>query len=64
MTEIRYNLWSNKYGLWWRPTGCGYTHDRAEAGVYTEEEAVQRVVKSSLYGEVSKVTCMVAVGHE
>lgn len=58
--RIVYVLWSNKHEAWWRPAARGYTKDRAEAGRYTEEEAIEYVVSSSRCGLLSGVTCMVA----
>jgi len=60
MSEITYNLWSNKHEAWWKPGAWGYTPDRAEAGRFTEEEAIDHVVRSSHCGLLSGVTCMVA----
>lgn len=53
-------LWSNKHQMWWRSAACGYTDDIAEAGRYSEADAVERVARSAYHGDVSKVTCMVA----
>lgn len=30
-------------GMWWRPDGCGYTYLRAEAGIYSREDASSRL---------------------
>jgi hypothetical protein len=60
--EIVYNLWSNKHDAWWRPAAWGYTKDRAEAGLFDEDEAVRYVVKSAMSGRLNEVTCMVAAG--
>lgn len=60
MSDIMYLLWSNKHSAWWKPDAWGYTVDRAEAGRFSEEEAVGYVVSSSHCGLVSGVTCMVA----
>jgi hypothetical protein len=59
--EIRYNLWSNKHSAWWKANAWGYTPDRAEAGSFTEEEAIGYVVRSSHSGLLTSVTCMVAI---
>ncbi len=57
--DLRFLLWSNKYQAWWKPGAWGYTENRAEAGRFTEEEAVAYVVQSSYCGRLSGVTCMV-----
>lgn len=56
---MEFLLWSNKHGMWWRPEARGYTPDVAYAGRYTEQEAVERVVRSAYHGRVDQVTCMV-----
>lgn len=33
------HIWSDYHKAWWRANCCGYTPIRAEAGVYTLEEA-------------------------
>lgn len=60
MSLIHHLLWSNKYQMWWRPDGRGYTGDIAEAGAYTEAQAVEAVTRSALCMDRTKVTLMVA----
>lgn len=36
-------IWATEHDRWWKPDRCGYTHDRAEAGRYTFEQAVEIV---------------------
>jgi hypothetical protein len=57
---IHYLLWSNKHTAWWRPDGRGYTDDIAQAGAYTQEQAVRHVVQSSYCQDRNQVTLMVA----
>lgn len=57
---IVFLLWSNKHGMWWKPDARGYTAEVAEAGRYTEDEAVRYVVRSAFHGRLDQVTCMVA----
>lgn len=57
---IAYHLWSNKHEAWWLASAHGYTKDRAEAGLYSEAEAIRYVVRSSQCAVLSGVTCMVA----
>jgi len=41
--DLRFVLiWSDEHGAWWRPDGMGYTQRIEEAGLYNEDEAVQR----------------------
>lgn len=32
-------IWSNEWGMWWRPNRTGYTRDIDIAGVYTLSDA-------------------------
>lgn len=57
---IHYLLWSNKHRMWWRPAGYGYTEEIAEAGAFTEGEAVDAVVRSAGCMDRTRVTLMVA----
>jgi hypothetical protein len=40
-TSIKWLIWSNEHGAWWRPKSAGYTLDRAQAGQYDLREAVE-----------------------
>lgn len=55
-----YLLWSQKRNAWWRPDARGYTSEVAEAGRFSEAEAVRKVVASAQSGIRDKVTFMVA----
>lgn len=59
-TDIVYLLWSNKHRMWWRPNSAGYTSNEAEAGRYSEHDALERVRNSAACGILEQVTCMVA----
>jgi hypothetical protein len=60
VSEIVFLLWSNKHGMWWKPNEMGYTPNLDEAGRYSEDAAVECVVRSAFWGDLSKVTAMVA----
>lgn len=59
-TETMFLLWSNNRQKWWGPNHRGYTDNIADAGRYTEADAIRCVVKSAFHGRVDQVTCMVA----
>lgn len=58
--DLMFNLWSNRHKGWWRAGSHGYVKNRADAAAYTQDEAVRYVVDSSMCGQLSGVTCMVA----
>jgi len=58
--HLKYLLWSNKHGMWWRPYSMGYTRDIDKAGRYGEVEAMEKVRNSAMCGVLEQVTCMVA----
>jgi hypothetical protein len=49
MPEYRYErpehklwlIWSNEHRAWWAPLSCGYVFDKAKAGRYGFEQAVE-----------------------
>lgn len=41
-----YVLWSKKHEAWWRPDAMGYCVHLAQAGVYTEAQAIDLVAQS------------------
>lgn len=60
MSDIIYLLWSNRHNAWWRPDAAGYTETEADAGRYSEAEALSYVLRSAQCGIRTQVTCMVA----
>lgn len=36
---MKFLIWSNEHGAWWRPNSCGYTKDQSDAGQYDLQEA-------------------------
>lgn len=36
-----YLVWSNEHGRWWGPGHCGYVARIADAGRYTERQALE-----------------------
>ena len=55
-----YLLWSNKHAMWWRAQSRGYSPEIADAGRYSEADALERVLASAQCGILEQVTCMVA----
>lgn len=49
MNETRWLIWSIEKNRWWKPGRFGYTAERAEAGRYTFEEAIQIVNDANAY---------------
>ncbi|MBW5801146.1 hypothetical protein [Halomonas elongata] len=39
----RVRIWSDEWGMWWRPSASGYTPNTEEAGVYDAYDAWARV---------------------
>lgn len=46
--ERKYLIWSVEHGAWWKPNSMGYTHRRIEAGIYSEEEAMEICDKANI----------------
>lgn len=57
---VLFVLWSNKHQMWWRAASRGYSPDIADAGRYSQAEALERVLQSAYCGRLEQVTCMVA----
>jgi hypothetical protein len=37
---MNYKIWSIQHGMWWKPARMGYTVSEAEAGIYSEADAL------------------------
>lgn len=46
MPEPFYLVWSHEHGAWWGPARRGYVKRIAEAGLYSEEEAIDICAKA------------------
>jgi len=58
--QVRYLIWSNERGMWWKPNHNGYTTLTHEAGLYSEEEARRIYAKANFDpGNLNEVVCRV-----
>jgi hypothetical protein len=46
MSSEQVHIYSGEHSTYWRPGACGYTTDEAEAGVWTRQEAEERIAGS------------------
>lgn len=46
--EPRYLIWSFEHGGWWGPGHIGYYPKRADAGIYSEREAMDIVARANI----------------
>ena len=49
-----YFIYSREHGAFWLPNDRGYVDDIQDAGIYTREQAIQRVKDANIYKESSK----------
>jgi hypothetical protein len=49
---VRYLIWSNQHGAWWKTNGFGYTLDIGEAGRFSREQAEEDVESAGSYGPI------------
>lgn len=47
--EQMYRIWNFERGMWWRPCSNGYTHEREEAGLYSETRALDIVKQANRF---------------
>jgi hypothetical protein len=45
--DMKWLIWSNEHGGWWKPRELGYTHTRSEAGRYDFERALEIVTHAN-----------------
>lgn len=50
---MRYLIWSNREGGWWRPGCNGFTRSLDEAGYFTREDAERLVAQATCNGVLS-----------
>lgn len=43
---MKYLVWSEEHGAWWRANKYGYTREILEAGMYSEEDA-REIIKEA-----------------
>jgi hypothetical protein len=60
---MNFLIWSNEHAAWWRPSACGYTKCRPEAGQYNLAEATRIVHEANFHlrdGEEPNETMVLA----
>lgn len=50
---MRFLVWSNEHGMWWRPAERGYTDSIEEAGRYPRSYAEKIVSRATLDGQLT-----------
>jgi hypothetical protein len=48
LDNVRFLIWSNEHGQWWRPAELGYTDNIFDAGEYPLERAVEICARANL----------------
>lgn len=48
LLDAKYLIWSFEHGGWWGPAHIGYYPNRADAGIYSEREAVDIVTRANI----------------
>lgn len=61
MGEWKYLIWSFEHRGWWKPSRHGYTDQRAEAGEYDLEEALQLCRDANRYNQGNPHEALVPV---
>ncbi len=44
---MKWLIWSNEHGGWWKPNELGYTHTHSEAGRYDFARALEIVTRAN-----------------
>lgn len=52
--NVRWLVWSNERGMWWRPGGWGYTTLTHKAALFTEAEARAICERANIAAEPDK----------
>lgn len=58
-----YLIWSHEHTMWWGPNERGYVTDVADAGRYTQEQAIEFVIDHVPSGEEVAVPEVTAQEH-
>lgn len=51
---MNYRIWSLEHGAWWRPNDRGYTVDFYEAGVYSQDQAINICISANFEDGVNE----------
>ena len=55
LREALWLVWSYEHDAWWRPNACGYTPHLYEAGLYSEEKALEIEREANRYTKPGKL---------
>ena len=63
-TPEKWMIWSIEHNMWWAPARKGYVQMRADAGVYSYEEACEIVREANKYTSLMPAEAMVKIEIE
>lgn len=46
---MQFYIWSLEHDAWWGPNQSGYVQDKSNAGIYTEQVALEIVIGANKY---------------